>query len=49
MSKCPCVQFEAEDDEFPDQCACGHTVEEHAPTMEYPGASSCCADETEDP
>ena len=26
---CLCCGFEIEDSEFPDQCCCGHTREEH--------------------
>lgn len=28
-SGCRCCCFEDEDEDFPDQCACGHTREEH--------------------
>lgn len=48
--KCRCLHFcPCEDEyEFPDACCCGHTVEDHAPTKEYPGDTSCKGDDEED-
>jgi hypothetical protein len=47
-AKCRCLHFCPCEDEFPDACCCGHTVEEHAPTKRYPGDTSCKGDDEED-
>jgi hypothetical protein len=43
--RCRCIAYEA--DEETEACVCGHAIEEHRPTREYPGDTSCKAAESE--
>jgi hypothetical protein len=44
--RCRCIVYEK--DTLYESCFCGHSIEEHSPTKEHPGDTSCKAAESEE-